>query len=310
MIYDIIIVGAGPAGLTAGANAANRGLKTLILEGLSVAGGQPMQLYPKKLIIDHPGFPKGVTGRELSKRLYEQAIHSKAEIKLNEPVTEMRLSGEPKKIFTSKRTYEGKRVIVATGLHNIPRHLECLRDYTGTNVHYFIKEPRYFAGKRVLIIGGGDTAFDRANMLTQHAKEIVMLVREQYTKAKVSTVEAVEKAGAVVHFSSELMRLNKGDKTAVCLNTKTKKKFNLVVDDVMVSIGFTYSLDTLVKSGLKKDKNGMIKVDERMETSIPGVFAAGDLVGDVKLIAVACSEGIVAAIHTFDSIKKPYWLNK
>jgi ferredoxin/flavodoxin---NADP+ reductase len=310
MIYDIIVVGAGPGGLTAGANAANRGLKTLILEGLSVAGGQPLQLYPKKLIIDHPGFPKGVTGRELARRLYEQALHSKAEIKLNEPVIDLKLDSDPKKIITNKRIYEGKRIILATGLHNIPRQLDCLKDYTGSNVHLYLKDPRVFSKKDVLIVGGGDNAFDRANMIAPFASAITMLVREPYTKAKEDSVKLAEKNGVIVHYNSELVRLTKGDKTAWCVNTKTKKKFTIRVDDVVVSIGFVSSLGLLTACGLKKEKNGTIKVNLRMETNIPGVFACGDLVGDVKLIAVACAEGIMAAIHTFDSIKQPYWLNK
>jgi ferredoxin/flavodoxin---NADP+ reductase len=308
MIYDIIVVGAGPAGLTAGANAANRGLKTLILEGLSIPGGQPVQLYPKKLIIDHPGFPKGVTGRELSRRLYEQAIHSRAEIKLNDPVTDMRLSGPVKRIITNNRTYEGKRVILCTGLHNIPRHLDSLKDYNGDNVYYYVKEPKIFKGKDILIVGGGDTAFDRANMLANIASSITILVKEPYSKAKVSSVELARQNKINVLFNSEIVRMNKKDRSALCV--RSKKQFTIKTDAVIVSIGFITSLEILNKVGLKKDKNGMIKVDERQETSIPGVFAAGDLVGDVKLIAVACAEGIMAAIHTFETIKKPYWLNK
>jgi ferredoxin/flavodoxin---NADP+ reductase len=310
MIYDIIVVGAGPAGLTAGANAANRGLKTLILEGLSIPGGQPMQLYPKKLIIDHPGFPKGVTGRELSRRLYEQAIHSAAEIKLNDPVIDMKLDRPVKRISTHNRVYEGKRVILCTGLHNIPRHLDCLKDYNGDNLHYFVKEPRLFKGKDVLVIGGGDTAFDRANMLAKVAGSCTIIVKEAYTKAKVSSVELAKKNGIKVLFNTELVRLDKNQRTALCANRRTKRQFFLKADQVIVSVGFVTSLDILSKLGLKKDKSGMIKVNERQETSIPGVFAAGDLVGDVKLIAVACAEGIMAAIHTFETIKKPYWLNK
>jgi ferredoxin/flavodoxin---NADP+ reductase len=310
MIYDIIVVGAGPGGLTAGANAANRGLKTLILEGLAVAGGQPMQLYPKKLIIDHPGFPKGVTGRELSRRLYEQALHSKAEIKLNEPVSEMKLDCDPKRITTWRKTYEAKRVILATGLHNIPRQLDCLKDYTGANVHLYVKDPKIFSKKHVLVIGGGDNAFDRANMIAPYASAITILVREPYTKAKVDSVARAEKNGATIHYHCELLRLTKGDRTAWCVNAKTRKRFELKVDEVVVSIGFISSLGILTACGLKKADNGTIKVNLRMETSLPGVFACGDLVGDVKLIAVACAEGIIAAIHTFDSIKEPYWLNK
>jgi len=310
MIYDIVIVGAGPAGLTAGANAANRGLKTLILEGQSKPGGQPQQFYPKKLIIDHPGFPKGITGRDLSRRLFEQALHSKAEIRLGEPMVDLDIRKKIKVIFTRKNTYEAKRVIFCTGLHNIPRHPNCLKDYKGKNVNYFVKNPRYYRNKKVLILGGGDTAFDRAILLLKYTKKITLILRDRIPKAKESSVQQVLEKGIEINCNTELVRLIKKDKTAVLLNSKTKQKTIIKIDEVVVSIGFVSSLDVLNKAGLKKDGQGMIKVNDRMETSVAGVFAAGDLVGDVKLIAVACSEGIIAAISTFNSIKKPYWLNK
>jgi len=308
MIYDIIVVGAGPAGLTAGANAANRGLTTLILEGLSFAGGQPAQFYPRKVILDHPGFPKGVSGAELSKRLFEQALESKAEIKLNEPMTKMALSTKIKTITTEKNKYRTKKIILCTGLHNIPRHLDSLKNYTGKNLHYFIRDTKIFTRKQVLVVGGGDTAFDRAHMIADVAKKTTIIIKEKMIKAKQSSVERAKQKGVIILPRTELLRLNKLRKTAV-LSIKGQKT-TIKSDEVVVSIGFVTSLDLLNRAGLKKDRHGMIKVNERMETSVPGVFAAGDLVGDVKLIAVACAEGIVAAISTFNSIKKPYWLGK
>jgi len=308
MIYDIIVVGAGPAGLTAGANAANRGLTTLILEGLSFPGGQPAQFYPKKVILDHPGFPKGVSGKELSKRLFEQALNSKAEIKLNEPMIDMKLKQKIKTIITANRKYKSRKIILATGLHNIPRHLECLKNYTGNNVHYFIQQRRIFKNKHILVIGGGDTAFDRANMVAPMAKTTTIILREHMTKAKVSSLDLAKKNDIIVLLRTELIRLNKLTKRAV-ISTKGEKS-TIKADEVIVSIGFVSSLDVLKKAGLQKDRHGMIKTNERMETSIPGVFAAGDLIGDVKLIAIACAEGITAAISTFNSVKKPYWLGK
>jgi len=305
MIYDIIIVGAGPAGLTAGANAANRGLSTLILEGSEKPGGQPANLFPKKIIIDHPGFPKGVSGRVLSKKLYQQAFHSKAKIKLHEPMVDLDITGKIKKIVTRKRVFKGRKVIFCTGLHNIPKHMERLKDYKGKNVHYYIKKPKFFYNKKILLIGDGDTAFDRANMLARHT-DITIAIRKSYAKAKKSSVVMAKKQGIKILSKTELVKL---DGKEALLETKGKK-FKIPVDEVIVSIGFVSSLDVLNKAGIMKTKKGMIKVNARMETSVSGVFAAGDIASDVKLIAVACSQGIIAAISTFDSIKKPYWLTK
>jgi len=306
MLYDIIVVGAGPAGLTAGANAANRGLKTLILEGQSVAGGQPIKFYPKKLIIDHPGFPKGVTGKELSKRLYEQALNSQAEIRFQEPMIDMKNYKKHKTVITRRGKYKGRRVILATGLHNIPRQHPALKDYEGSNVTHYVKDPTMFRNKNVLVIGGGDTAFDRANMISKYAKSTTIIIRENMTKAKQKSQQIAEKNNIKILFNTDLARLHK--KKAI-LQTKGKK-IEVPCDSVVVSIGFVSSLDVLSKIGFRKTRNHHIKVNEHMETSIPGVFAAGDLASDVKLIATACANGIIAAVSTFESIKSPYWLNK
>jgi len=302
-MYDIIVVGAGPAGLTAGANAANRGLKTLILEGQGIAGGQPATFYPKKIIIDHPGFPKGVSGRVLARRLYEQALHSKAEIRLNEPMEELKIKGRTKHIKTRKSTYEGRRVILATGLHNIPKHHPALKDYRGRNVHHFVKDPKKFKGN-VLVIGGGDTAFDRAKMVCEYA-EVTLIVREAMAKAKHNTVNEVKQKARVM-YGTDLAGYAQG--TAIL--KKNGRTIRIKADSIIVSIGFASSLDVLHKAGLRKTHHGTIWANERMETSLPGVFAAGDLASDVKLIATACAQGIIAAVSTFESIKKPYWLNK
>jgi len=302
MLYDIIVIGAGPAGLTSGANAANRGLKTLILEGQGIAGGQPATIYPKKKIIDHPGFPKGVTGRVLSKRLYEQAVHSKAEIHLHEPVVGLKLDAKPKTVRTSRKSYRCRRVILATGLHNMPRHHPALDGCK--NVYFFLKNPQRFRGKSVIVVGGGDTAFDRANMLSQYAR-VTVVVKENMAKAKKSSVEEAVKNKVKVLYNTDIVSFD--NKAAVLVSGK---KFKAHADAVVVSIGFVPSLKILAQAGLRRDKHGNLKVNEHMETSVPGVLAAGDLTGEVKLIAVACSEGILAAVNSFNSIKSPYWLNR
>jgi ferredoxin/flavodoxin---NADP+ reductase len=309
MVYDIIVIGAGPAGLTAGANAANRGLKTLILEGQHKPGGQPRNFYPKKVIIDYPGFPKGITGKALMQRLYDQALESKVEIKFNEPMISLDLKSEIKKITTKNEIYKTKKVILCTGLHNIPRQPEYLKDYQGKNVKYYVKNPAKFKDKNIIIIGGGDTAFDRANMLSKYTKSITILVREKTTKAQEQSVKIAKEHGIEIMYETELLTINQ-DLTGAELIYREKKIFHIPFDYIIVSIGYISSLDVLVNAGLKKDQHGMIKVDLNMETSIEGVFAAGDLVGDVKLISVACAEGIIAAVKTFNEIKKPYWLNK
>jgi len=230
MIYDIIVVGAGPAGLTAGANAANRGLKTLILEGMAQTGGQPQQMYPKKVIIDHPGFPKGVTGRTLSKRLHEQAEHSGADIRCHEPMVELDLKCNPKKITTRRNKFRGKRIILCTGLHNIPRQPKALKGYKGKRIHFYVKDPKKFKNKKILVIGDGDTAFDRANMLAPIAKETFIAIRGKCPKAKEVSIKRAKQNGARILYQTELVGIA-GDR-AILKKNRTSEK--MLVDDVIV----------------------------------------------------------------------------
>ncbi len=222
-------------------------------------------------------------------------------------MVDLDIQGEVKKIKTKKNIFETKKIILCTGLHNIPRSLDELKDDHSSNVHYFIKDPERFRERRVLVIGGGDTAFDRANMLAGKAESITLIVREDMAKAKENSVRLAEKNGVEIMYSTRLVSFASEDSAAE-LQYKDKESFHLPIDDIIVSIGFVSSLEVLNRAGVKKDGHGMIAVDQNMETSVRGVFAAGDIVGDVKLISVACAEGIIAAINTFNEIKKPYWL--
>lgn len=312
MTYDIIIIGAGPAGLTAANNTAHRGLKTLVLEARHDAGGQPMFFYPKKRIIDHPGFPDGITGEDLSKRLFEQAERSGAEIHMDEEVTGMVPRVRFKIIKTSKGDYRGKRIILATGMLNVPRKHPVLEKYKSSGVTHFVRDPEKYRGLDVLVVGGGDAAFDNAVMIAGIAKSVTVIDRGPEIKAKESTVELARKNGVRIMTKTKLAELvtdGKQIQGALLSERSGHKKEEIKVDRIIVSIGFLSSKEFFDSIGLRRYSDGAVVVNEKMETNLEGVFAAGDLTGEVKLIAVACAEGIIAAVNTFNSIRKPYWLN-
>jgi len=312
MTYDIVIVGAGPAGLTAANNTAHRGLRTLVLEARNEAGGQPMFFYPKKRIIDHPGFPDGITGEELSKRLFEQAKRSGAEIHLEEEVTGMTPHVRFKTITTNKGEYRGKRVILSTGMLNVPRKHPVLEGYKGSGVTHFVREPDNYNGLDVLVVGGGDAAFDNAVMIAGIAKSVTVIDRNREIKAKQSTVELARGDGVKVLTRTELAGLvtdGKAIQGAILAERGGRRKEKVRADRIVVCIGFLSSKEFFDSIGLRRYSDGTVVVNEKMETNVDGVFAAGDLTGEVKLIAVACAEGIIAAVNTFNSIRKPYWLN-
>ena len=312
-MYDVIVVGGGPSGLTAAANTSLRGLKSLVIEKQDIPGGLPTLLYPDKIIRDHPGFPVGILGKELSRMLFIQGKTAGAEIKLGEEVLEIeRREDDLIEVRTVQDTYQGKRVILCTGIYNVPRKLEVLRGYKGSNVHYRLENPRTFKDKGVAIVGGGDHAFDTAVQLSDYAKSTTILVKNRYAKAKENTVRFAESLGVKVFYDTEIEKVLKDKKGEIAriqiANLETGEKTTSDVDELFVAIGFEPIKHFLEKNGFRLVEDGSVRVDRNLQTNIKGVFAAGDVTGEVRLIATACAEGIIAAVHAFEAIKKPYWL--
>ena len=312
-MYDIIVVGAGPAGLTASANTSYRGLKTLVIEKQDVPGGLPALLYPDKIIRDHPGFPVGVLGKELSRMLYIQSTNSNAEIRLGEEVLKIeKLDDDLIEVNTSQDVYRGKRVIICTGIYNVPKKLKVLEDYSGPNVYYKIENPRLFKGQPVTVIGGGDHAFDSAIQITDFTKNVTVLVKQNIAKAKWNTIQLAEEKGVNVLYNTEMIRVLK-DKSGISkriqiINNISGEKKVIKSDHIIIAIGFEPIRKFLENNGFQLQKDGSLEINKNLETNISGIFGAGDVTGEVRLISTACSEGIIAAVHAFEEIKKPYWL--
>lgn len=309
--YDVIVIGGGPAGLTAASNTALRGLKTLLIEADKKTGGKPHQFYSEKCVFDHPGFPDGITGEELAHRLWQQAHKNSVTINKHEQMTDLDLKNSTKVITTTKGRYKARAVIICTGLLSIPRRLPALEDYKGKGVHYVVRVPKRYKGKDILIVGGGNTAVDNANMLAPYAKSITLIDRDKKLNAKAKSVKKARKHRNIkIVLNTELEKLeNRSRKhTAHLVNNRTKKRSKLKVNDVIVNIGFIAAKDFLQSLDVKLSKDGSIKVDDHMETSMEGVFAAGDVAGEINLIAIACSSGIRAAIGVFKYLNKEFSL--
>jgi thioredoxin reductase (NADPH) len=312
-MYDIIIIGAGPAGLTAAINTAHRGLKTLVIEQYEKPGGQPLIFYPDKIIKDHPGFPIGVLAKEFARRVEMQAVNAGAEIKCNEEVLKINKKDDLLEVKTNNRIYKSKRVIICTGMLNIPNKLHLLENYRGEGIYYKIGNLNDFKDKKVTVIGGGDNAFDSAIQLKEVASGVNIIIKQEYAKAKEITLEEAESKGIKIYYNTELTNIinypnSKKIKKIKILNTKTKVTSELITDIIFSSIGFSTVNKFLKDNNIELNNDGTVKINKNYETSIKGVFAAGDLNGEVKLIAVASARGIQAAINSFSSIKKPYWI--
>jgi len=311
--WDVVIIGAGPAGLAAGLTTAHRALTTVVIEAKGTPGGQPQFLYSDKRIVDIPGFPDGITGEELSDRTYRQAVNALVQFRFGEELiaiedtNDVEAEDQLKKVVTSKNSYLCRKVIVACGLLHFPRKLPVLDAINSKNVYYKIPKIGDYEGHRVAVVGGGDSALDAAVMALGRHGLVDVIVRERVPIGKADTVARIRDAGGAIRtgvevrsagFEGELIRLTLTD--GVTLDCSA----------VIVQIGFLSAKDTFERLGGKVNEDGSISIDPYFETSRRGIFAVGDVHGDIKLITVAWAEGIQAAIHAFKEITSPYWLNE
>ena len=308
-VYDVVIVGGGPAGLTAGIMCADRKLSVLILEG-GTWGGLLSTLYPNKVIPNYPGFPDGIVAIELVRRWLRHSKESKIEMK-NERVVEITPDRTVK--TEEQNEYSGKVIIIAVGIR--PRQLgipgEQKFNKKDRGVFYYVTHPESFVGKKVLVVGGGDTAIDAALDLVDLADEITIAHRKDVFRGVDENVEKMEKSEKInIMMNTELEEI-KGDKVvqkAAMWNNKEDKNFEIDVDAIILSVGMVPNTEIFEKVGIKADKRGYVITDTSQRTNVEGIFAVGDIVqGGFKLIIVGAAHGAVAAHHAYSYINKPYW---
>jgi thioredoxin reductase (NADPH) len=311
--WDVVIIGAGPAGLAASLTTAHRALTTLVIEAKDRPGGQPQFLYADKRIVDIPGFPDGITGEELSQRTFRQAVDALVQFRFNEELTaiedtdQVETEDKLKRVVTTKGSYLCRKVIIACGLLHYPRRLVVLDQLNSKNVHYKIPKIGDYEGSRVVVVGGGDSALDAALMVQARHGLVDLLVREETPIGKPDSLARIREAGGVIRTNTEITAARfAGDEIECDLTGGEQIRAALAI----VQIGFLSAKDTFERLALVLNEDGSIAVDPYFETSRQGIFAVGDVHGDIKLIAVAWAEGIQAAIHAFKEITSPYWLNE
>ncbi|GAB2677172.1 NAD(P)/FAD-dependent oxidoreductase [Paenibacillus thermoaerophilus] len=300
-IADIAIIGAGPAGMFAAFYAGMRQASCILFESMPQLGGQLAALYPEKYIYDVAGFPK-VRAQELIDNLEKQMKHFPVDIHLNEKV--QTLTKKEERLFeikTDKAEYLAKSVIITAGVGAFePRRLELpeAAQFEGKNLFYFVNNLEQFRDKRVLISGGGDSAVDWSLMLEPIAKEVTLVHRRDKFRAHEHSVEQLKNSRVNIATPKEISALHGQDRIerVTLKDVKTGETYDLDVDAVIVNFGFISSIGPIAEWGLEID-GGSIVVDSRMETSIPGIFAAGDITtypGKIKLIAVGFGEAPTA----------------
>jgi len=307
--FDIIVVGGGPAGLSAAIFAALRGVKVLVLESGAV-GGLLASLYPEKTLLNCPGFPSGVKAREIAENLCNQALELGVELRQER----VRRITREKMVETEEASYTGKAVIIATGSRprevGIPGELEF--NIQDRGVYYYVTEPESFRGRRVIVAGGGDTAIDAALALENIASKVVLVHRRDVFRAAELNVRKVMGSKKIeVRMETQIQEINGGEHVeSVRLIDKEGKASELKADAVILAFGLVPNNEIFQDLGLDLDYEGRIKTDQRQKTNIPGIYAAGDIVsgtGSLELIAVAIAQGAVAAHHAYLEIAEPYW---
>lgn len=301
-VYDITVIGGGPVGLFTAFYAGMRQASVKIIESLPQLGGQLSALYPEKYIYDVAGFPK-IRAQQLIDNLKEQMSKFNPTICLEQSVEKLEKREDGTfKLTTNKEIHYSKAVIITAGNGAFqPRRLELESavQYEGKNLHYFVDDLNKFAGQNVLVCGGGDSAVDWALMLEPIAKKVTIVHRREKFRAHEHSVENLMKSSVDVKtpfVPVELIGDENGIKQVVLEEVKTKARETIDVDAVIVNYGFVSSLGPIKEWGLEIEKNS-IKVNSKMETNIPGVYAAGDICtydGKVKLIACGFGEAPTA----------------
>lgn len=302
-MYDVIIVGAGPAGLTAGLYAGRAGLSALILEKV-FAGGQITRTL---MVENYPGFPDGIEGLDLSFKFKEQAERHGAVIETTE-VTGFDLEGEEKKVITADRIFSAKSVILAMGASYKTLGLQSERRLSGSGVSYCATcDGAFFKQKQVAVIGGGDTAIEDALYLANFASHVYVVHRRDELRAQQVLQEAALKNEKIEFVWNSEVDAIEGDAVVSGVrvrNNKTQELKTLAVSGVFVAIGIVPHSDD-VRELVKTDGFGYIITDEAMHTSLPGVFAAGDIVAKpLRQVVTAAADGAVAVYSALSYLRE------
>lgn len=302
--YDVTIVGGGPAGMFAAFYAGLHELKAQLIESLPQLGGQVAALYPEKQIWDVAG-EAGVQGRELIAKLEKQMAIAPIDQFLGEQVTNVvKLADGTFKIESAQRTSYSKAVVIALGNGAFsPRRLalDGAAELEGQQVRYFVNNQTDFTDRRVAVLGGGDSAIDMALMLEPVAKEVHLIHRRDSFRALEHTVTQLKNSTVQVqtpYLPKALQLQENGSVDLTLKKMRSDEEKHLEVDKILVNYGFTSNNAALNEWELPlASERGLIKVDSRMETSVPGVYAIGDGVtypGKAALIAVGFGEAPIA----------------
>lgn len=303
--YDTIIIGGGPVGLFGAYYAGLRDMSVKLIDSRAELGGQISAIYPEKWVYDIPGIP-AIRGKDLFRNLKKQFEPYNIPVSLNEEVTLIRKNRNNILCITTKsmKVFHAKTAILCVGMGaHMPRKLaiDNMQDFEGKGIHYGVKSLDEFRNKKILVLGGGDSALDLALTVSEVSSEISLAHRSDRFNAHEETVKKLYSSNIEIKTFSELIGIE-GDNTHLrkvfLRNKKTSQVTEMNKDEIIVAIGLLFNLEIMNEWGIEMENN-CIRVDDKRETSIPGLFAAGDICtypAKMKLIGAGTTE-IMQAIH-------------
>lgn len=289
-MYDIIIIGSGPAGLSAAIYAQRACLDTIVIEKNGISGGQVLNTWE---VDNYPGFP-GVTGFELSRQFREHANKLGARV-VQDEVVRVELSGNVKKVVCEEETYEARCVILASGAHHRTLEVPGEEELRGAGVSYCATcDGAFFRGRTVAVVGGGDAALEDVIFLARMCEKVYIVHRRDKlrgAKRLQERLQALENVEFVWNSETAAVEGNGQVEALRLRQTQTGEEKRLDVDGVFIAVGIAPESE-LYAGQLELDEQGYIRADESGQTSVPGVFAAGDVrTKALRQILTAASDG-------------------
>ncbi len=304
--WDLIVIGAGPGGMTAGLYGVRSGLKTLIIEE-KIPGGAAADA---PLIENYPGFPS-VSGQELAGKMAEHCQKFEVPVHQFERVVGLDITGGEKIVKTEKTEYAASAIIIASGCSYRELNVPGESEFRGKGVSYCsVCDGAFFRGKDVLVVGGGNSAAISAIYLSNLASSVKLAHRKDKMRAEEALVKDLQERKVGFLWNTEVKEI-KGDskvRSALLFNNKTGEAKELKIDGIFVHAGEIPSSQIFKEAGVKVDEDGYIIVDEKQRTNVKGVYAVGDVTsGRIKQVAAAVGQAVEATLDAFGYIKKPYY---
>lgn len=298
-IYDVLIVGGGPAGLTAAIYTARHGLKTLVLEGEKIGGKAVEALW----VDNYPGFPEGISGRDLMENMIQQVVRFGAEIR-NETVVGLSDFGELKMVTTRMGFYQAKAVVVATGVSRKALSVPGENEYKGRGVSYCgVCDGPFFRGKTVAVVGGGHEAVHDLELLSETASKVYAIPGRDGFSEDFPELAYLRENPKIEFITGADVKEIGGSEFVEYVSLEGSIRGQLKLDGVFIILEHVPTVDILEEAGVSTDGGGCVLVDSDLETNIEGLFAAGDCTCEGMQIVTAVGMGARAALSALKHVR-------